>query len=58
MNLPISGVTAILVFFLLKLPVPNGTVKEKLAKIDWGYVYACYLQILTVLTPFSVETHW
>ncbi|KAF8961745.1 major facilitator superfamily domain-containing protein [Flammula alnicola] len=35
LNLPISGLTVVLVLVLLKLPTPPGTMKEKLAKMDW-----------------------
>ncbi|KAI4525345.1 MFS general substrate transporter [Schizophyllum commune Loenen D] len=35
MNLPIAGVASVLVGVLLNLPTPPGSMKEKLAKIDW-----------------------
>ena len=35
LNLPISGLTVVLVLVLLKLPTPPGTINEKLAKMDW-----------------------
>lgn len=35
LNLPIAGLTIALVLLLLKPPTPPGTIKEKLAKMDW-----------------------
>ncbi|KAG6916588.1 hypothetical protein DXG01_006238 [Tephrocybe rancida] len=35
LNIPISGLAIVLVIFLVKLPTPPGTMKEKLAKMDW-----------------------
>ncbi|KAI0083281.1 iron permease [Irpex rosettiformis] len=34
-NLPITGLAAILVLFFLKLKTPAGTFKEKLLRMDW-----------------------
>lgn len=38
MNLPICGVAFASVFIFVKLPIPPGTVQEKLTGIDWMYV--------------------
>ncbi|KAG6871847.1 hypothetical protein C0995_015788 [Termitomyces sp. Mi166 len=35
LNLPISGLSLLLVLIFLKLPTPMGTFREKLAKMDW-----------------------
>jgi MFS family permease len=35
LNLFTSGGSAILVFLLLNLKTPEGTIREKLARMDW-----------------------
>jgi MFS family permease len=35
MNLPIASLAIAMVFFLVKLPVPRGSLGEKMQKIDW-----------------------
>ncbi|KAJ3858401.1 major facilitator superfamily domain-containing protein [Lentinula novae-zelandiae] len=35
MNIPISVLTALLLVMLLHLPTPPGTMKQKMAKMDW-----------------------
>lgn len=43
LNLPICGVSAMLVARFLRLPTPPGTTREKLAEIDWMWVCSlCY----------------
>ncbi|KAJ6511403.1 major facilitator superfamily domain-containing protein [Mycena vitilis] len=36
MNIPIAAFSFVMTLFTLRLPIPPGTVKEKLMKIDWG----------------------
>lgn len=38
MNIPIAAFSFFMTLFTLRLPTPPGTMKEKLMKIDWGYV--------------------
>ncbi|KAJ7276699.1 MFS general substrate transporter [Mycena rebaudengoi] len=35
LNLPISGVAAVFVFIFLRLPIPSGTFREKIRRLDW-----------------------
>lgn len=35
LNIPICGVAIALVFIFLRLPTPQGTIREKLARMDW-----------------------
>jgi hypothetical protein len=35
LNLPIGAVAGILFLTCLRLPTPPGTVREKLARLDW-----------------------
>lgn len=35
LNLPISGVALFLVVFFLRVKAPEGSLKDKIAKIDW-----------------------
>lgn len=35
LNLPVSGVAALLVVLFLKLRTPEGSLLEKLARMDW-----------------------
>lgn len=35
LNLPICGVSIVLVLIFLHLPTPPGTLKEKLGRMDW-----------------------
>jgi hypothetical protein len=37
LNLPISGVAAVFVFIFLRLPIPSGTFREKIRRLDWMY---------------------
>jgi hypothetical protein len=38
LNLPITGLAIIIVFFFLHLNAPKQTFKEKMARMDWMYV--------------------
>lgn len=38
LNLPITGFAAVLVVVFMKLRTPTGTLREKLARMDWMYV--------------------
>ncbi|GJE93421.1 MFS general substrate transporter [Phanerochaete sordida] len=35
MNLPLAGIALVLVWFFLRVRVPEGSIKEKFARIDW-----------------------
>lgn len=35
LNLPVSGVAALLVVIFLRLRTPEGSMREKLARMDW-----------------------
>jgi hypothetical protein len=37
-NLPITGLAIVIVFFFLHLNAPKQTFKEKMARMDWMYV--------------------
>ncbi|KAI8915613.1 major facilitator superfamily domain-containing protein [Gorgonomyces haynaldii] len=45
-NLPIGGVVLLFIAFLLKFPVPEGSVKEKLERID--YIGTIFMTLFTV----------
>lgn len=38
LNIPIAGAAAILVVLFMKMKKPEGTLKQKLAKMDWMWV--------------------
>lgn len=38
LNLPVVGVAAILITLFVKMKTPEGSLKEKLARMDWMYV--------------------
>lgn len=38
LNLPITGLAIVIVFFFLHLHAPKQTFKEKMARMDWMYV--------------------
>ena len=38
LNLPLSGIAALLVLALLKLKTPRGSFLSKIARMDWMYV--------------------
>lgn len=38
LNLPLSGIAALLVLAFLKLKTPRGSFLSKIARIDWMYV--------------------
>lgn len=40
-NLPISFVASLLVVFLMDLPIPPGSYREKFMRMDWMYVRIC-----------------
>ena len=39
LNLPIAGICFVLLLIFLQVPTPEGTIHEKLKKIDWMYVF-------------------
>lgn len=39
LNLPLTGVAFGLVFIFLKVRTPEGSIKAKLQRVDWTYVY-------------------
>jgi hypothetical protein len=52
LNLPLSGVAILLVFFFLKLRTPISSLREKLARMDWMWVSRHHAEMST-LTNFS-----
>lgn len=42
LNLPLTGLAAILVVATLKLKTPGGSFREKLLRMDWGYALPLY----------------
>ena len=38
LNLPVSFVACLFVIFLMDLPIPPGSYREKLSRMDWMYV--------------------
>ncbi|KAG6826989.1 hypothetical protein H0H92_013651 [Tricholoma furcatifolium] len=61
LNLPISGLTVVLVLLLLKLPTPPGTMKEKLEKMDWMgnfLIIASTASVVIALTWGGVVYAW
>ncbi|TCD70615.1 hypothetical protein EIP91_002645 [Steccherinum ochraceum] len=61
MNLPISGLAFVAVFIFVKLPIPSGTLQEKLARIDWGgnaIVVASTTSVVIGLTWGGVNFAW
>lgn len=53
LNLPIGGVAALLVVFFMKLKTPEGTARQKLAKIDWMYVISIFFAFAINSNLFS-----
>lgn len=37
LNIPLTSIAFALVFFCLKVRTPEGSVREKLSRIDWVY---------------------
>ncbi|KAL5495946.1 hypothetical protein ACEPAI_1410 [Sanghuangporus weigelae] len=61
MNLPICGITAILVFTCLDLKVPKGTIREKLLQLDWTgnfLVVAATTAVVIALTWGGIKFPW
>ncbi|KAG6909191.1 hypothetical protein DXG01_001705 [Tephrocybe rancida] len=61
LNLPIAGLTVVLVLLLLKLPTPPGTMREKLAKMDWignFLIIASTTSVVVALTWGGVVYAW
>ncbi|KAF7330929.1 Mfs1.2 [Mycena venus] len=61
MNLPIGGLAIVLIFFLVKLPVPPGSLSEKLMKVDWignALVIASTISMVIGLTWGGVVFPW
>lgn len=52
LNLPITGVAALFIVLFLKLPIPPGTFRDKLSRMDWMYVLRRLLDF-RVLTSVS-----
>ncbi|KAJ6567332.1 Mfs1.2 [Mycena vulgaris] len=53
MNIPIAAFSFFMTLFTLRLPIPPGTMKEKLMKIDWGYAY-----IISATAACSIGLTW
>ncbi|KAJ8096181.1 hypothetical protein PM082_000089 [Marasmius tenuissimus] len=54
LNLPICGVAVLAVIFILRLPVPQGTLRSKLKRMDW----IGNLLIITSATVFIIGLSW
>lgn len=51
LNIPLSGIAALLVVCFLRLRTPGGSVTEKLARIDWMYA----VPFQSVSRPLSLK---
>ncbi|KAG9294608.1 hypothetical protein G9A89_008087 [Geosiphon pyriformis] len=52
-NLPFGVITVLTVVFVLKLPKPQGSLKEKLKRIDWWGTITVILATVTLLLPLN-----
>lgn len=56
LNIPIAGAAAILVVLFMKMKKPEGTLKQKLAKMDWMWVTHPYTTFLKLTFLYSGNT--
>ncbi len=57
MNLPLTGLAVFLVSVFLHVRSPEGSIREKLARMDWLFVSAFLsIHVSVDLTEFTVET--
>jgi MFS family permease len=61
LTLPVSGISATLVFVFLKLRIPPGSFKEKIGRMDWignAIVMASSTAIVIALTWGGIQFSW
>jgi len=49
LNLPLTGVVFAVVAFALDLKVPEGTIREKLGRMDWYVILNTYMLAYSLL---------